>query len=412
MNVITPPLPLTDVDVFAAGRHHDMFDWLRANDPVHWHEDQDTRGFWSLTRYDDLAHAYREHVVFSSAGGVMLGGSFRSEIDTASGRMLVASDPPRQRLLRKVINRAFTPHVIERVAAQVRTRVNLALDRAVADGGVDFATDFATELPAGALMAMIGISHEAAHHLIDLTHRMIGFRDPALAGTGRDERLRLAGIQADIFDFFEDLIRDRRKNPGDDLVSILLRAELNGRPMPEEDVLYNCLNVAVGGNETTAYTACHGLIALMHAPDQYDLLCREPGLLGSALNEILRISSTNSYTHRVTKQDVELRGKLIPAGASVVLWNVSANRDEERFPDPHRFDITRSPNRHITFGTGIHRCVGAALGLTELATLFRRLGSQAARFELAGEVRRLRSNFMLGINHLPVRVVGRDRNGT
>lgn len=409
MTVTSPVIDLNDVDVFAAGKHHEMFDWLRANDPVHWQPESVIPGFWSLTRYDDLVYAYREHTLFSSAGGVMLGGSFRNEVDTASGRMLVASDLPKQRLLRQVVHRAFAPHIVSRVDAQVHSLVDSAIERAVADGGCDFATDIAPELPAGALMALAGISHDEAHHLIGLTHGMIGFRDPALVETAGDERLRLAGIQADIFDFFADLIAERRKDPGDDLVGILLRAEINGRPMPEEDILYNCLNVAVGGNETTAYTACAGVIAMMENPVQHELLCRQPELLlDSALAEVLRMSSTNAYTHRVAKQDVEIRGRQIHAGDSIALWNVSANRDEAQFPDPHRFDITRGQNRHITFGTGIHRCVGAQLGQTELAALFGKLSRTTFRFELAGDISRLRSNFMLGVNHLPVRVAGKN----
>jgi cytochrome P450 len=402
MTAATPTIDLTDVDVFAANRHHEMFDWLRANDPVHWQPSSDVGGFWSITRYDDVAAAYSDHSTFSSAGGVMLGGSFRNEVDTAANRMLVASDPPRQRLLRQVVHRVFAPENIERVAAQVTALVDGALTTALANGGCDFATDIAPELPAGALMAVVGIGHEEAHELIRLTHEMVGYRDPAVTSGGGDERLRLAGIQADIFEFFADLVRARRADPGDDLVGVLLRAEVNGRPLPEEDILYNCLNIAVGGNETTGYTACSGLVALMAHPDQYERLCADPALLDGALTEILRMASTNAYTHRVATRDVEFRGRRIGAGDSVVLWNVSANRDEKRFPEPHRFDLARTPNRHLTFGTGIHRCVGAQLGRTELGTLFRRVIGERARFTPAGEPTRLRSNFMLGITGLPV----------
>jgi cytochrome P450 len=189
----------------------------------------------------------------------------------------------------------------------------------------------------------------------------------------------------------------------------LLRAEVNGRPLPEEDILYNCLNVAVGGNETTPYTACGGMLALMGAPGEYDRLMSHPGLVDSALAEIVRISSVNAYTHRVARTDARVGGRMITAGQSVALWNVAANRDPAQFPDPHRFDITRAPNRHIAFGAGIHRCIGAQFGLTELGELFRGLAGRGLRFELAGDVVRLRSNFMLGISSMPVRVAGKDR---
>ena len=403
MSAPAPTIDLTDVDRFVRGEHHHMFDWLRVNDPVHWHELADGRGFWALTRYRDLVTAYREHTVFSSAGGAMLGGSFRSDLDTAAGLMLVAADPPRHRLLRQVIHRAFAPHVVDRITAEVTALVDAALRRALADGGCDFATDLATALPAGALIGVLGIGAGDAHHLIGLTRKMIGFRDPALVDTTEDadERLRLAGIQADIFEFFADLVRLRRRHPGDGLVDLLLSADLNGHPLTEEEILYNCMNVAVGGNETSSYSACAGILALAEYPAQYRQLL-DGADLDPALNEILRWSSTNAYVQRIAKRDTTLAGRPIRAGDSVTLWNVSANRDPDQFPHPHRFDITRTPNRHLTYGSGVHRCIGAPVAHVELSILFRRLTKQRITFELAGPPTRLRSNFILGITHLPL----------
>jgi cytochrome P450 len=410
MTVNPSLIDLNDPGVFADGQHHEVFDWLRANDPVHWQEPAgDLPGFWSLTRFDDVTQAYRDHAVFSSAAGVMLGGSVRNQVDTASGKMLVASDLPRHRLLRREMHGVFAARIGQRVARQVADLLHPALRRAEADGGCDFAAAVATCLPAGALMAMVGISLEQAHYLIGQTHAMIGFRDPAVAGVPGDDRLRLAGIQAEIFDFFTDLIAERRHDPGDDLIGILLRAEVNGRPLPEETILYNCLNIAVGGNETTPYTACGGMLALIGAPGEYGRLLGQPQLAEQALAEIVRISSVNAYTHRITTADVTVRGRVIQAGQSVALWNAAANRDPSEFRDPHQFDLTRTPNRHIAFGAGIHRCIGARFGLIELGELFRELSVSGLRFELAGDVVRLRSNFMLGIRSMPVRVTGKGR---
>jgi cytochrome P450 len=402
----TVTIDLTDVDAFVGQRHHDMLAWLRDNDPVHWHATADGDGFWALTRYDDVAAAYVDHAALSSEGGPMLGESFRSEADTSAGRMLVASDPPRQRLLRQLIHRAFAPDVIDRIARQVTVLVDAAVDRALADGGCDISTELATELPAGALMAMVGISHEEAHQLIDMTRRMIGFRDPTFVDTtGEDERLRLASIQAEIFEFFSQILRERRRNPGPDLVSILLQAEVNGRRLPEEDILYNCMNVAVGGDETSSYTACAGILALAENPDQHRMLRADPGLLDSAINEMLRWNSTNAYVQRVALRDLEIGGRQIRRGDSVTLWNISANRDERQFAEPYRFLVARSPNRHLSYGVGIHRCIGAGLAHVELTTLFRRLLDGRVQFTVSGPVMWLRSNFILGITSLPVRMV-------
>jgi cytochrome P450 len=401
VSVVT--IDVTDPDAFVRQEHHAMLAWLRENDPVHWHRYGDG-GFWALTRYDDLLTAYRDHTTFSSAGGAMLGGSFRSEADTASNRMLVASDPPRQRLLRQQMHPLFAHDSVTQVSAQVTKLVQAAVDRALADGGCDFATDIAPELPAGALMAMMGLSYEQAHALVDMTRRMIGFRDPNWVDTSDDERLRLAGIQAEILEFFADIARERRRHPtgGDDVVSLLLRAELNGRPLPEADVLYNCMNVAVGGNETSSYTACSGAIALAENPDEWTRLRDDPGLLDSGINEILRWSSTNAYVQRVATRDVELHGRAIRKGDSVTLWNVSANRDERQFPRANEFRVDRSPNRHLTYGSGIHRCIGAPVAQVELPILFRELLDRKVRFTISGEVVRLRSNFILGVTHLPL----------
>lgn len=412
MSTDAPVIDLTDIDRFVRGEHHAMFDWLRAHDPVHRHELPGGPGFWALTRHRDVTDAYRRHTVFSSSGGAMLGGSFRSEADTAAGLMLIATDPPRHRLLRQVIHRTFAPHLVDRIRGEVRRLVDAAVTRAVADGGCDVATDLAPALPTGAVMGVFGVSADEARHLITLTRSMIGFRDPELVdgpiGDGGvpdpDDRLRLAGIQADIFEFFADLVRERERSPGDGLVDILLAADLNGRRVTEDEILYNCLNVAVGGNETSSYTACSGILALTDDPAQHRRLLDDPGLLGPALTEMLRWSSTNAYVQRIATTDVEIDGRLIRAGDSVTLWNVSANRDETEFPDPHRFDITRAPNRHVTYGSGVHRCIGAPVAQDELSILFESLLRNRLTFEPAGDVIRLRSNFMLGFTHMPMHV--------
>jgi cytochrome P450 len=373
---------------------------------VHWNDGPDGAGFWALTRYRDVTAAYHDHNVFSSAGGAMLGGSFRSATDTASGRMLVASDPPRHRMLRQVMHQTFSPERQDEVRRQVRREVDEAFDRLLADGGGDVATDLTLALPAGALMGLLQIDRDAAHHLIQLTRQMIGYQDPLLVDAAADDRLRLAEIQTDIFEFFADLVRERRDRPGDDLVGILVRARVNGRPMHEEDILYNCMNMAVGGNETSSYTACAGILALMANPRQYEVLTGRPEALDSAVNEILRWASTNAYVQRIARRDTEIGGRRIRAGDVVTLWNVSANRDEEVFPDSASFDVLRTPNRHVSYGSGVHRCIGAPVAHTELSILFDRIARSGVLLAPAGEARPLRSNFILGTTRLPVKVVG------
>jgi len=398
-------IDLADPDVFVAGAHHEALKRLRAEEPVYWQETEQG-GFWALTRHEDIVAVYQDAAAFSSAGGAIVGGSFGKSSDTASQRMLVASDPPRHRMLRQVMHRVFTPAIVARVRRQVAVLVDRAVRRMERDGGCDFATDIAPAMPVGAMMAMMAISEADAHRLLTMTRRMIGYRDPEWVDTGDDERLRLAGLQADIFDFFDDLVAERRADPGEDLVSILAAAELNGRPAGVEDVLFNCMNVAVGGNETTSYTACAGILALVDDAHQWELLSGRPEVPDTAVNEMVRWASTNAYVQRVARSTVTIRDKTVRAGDSVTLWNVSANRDDEQFADPDRFDVTRTPNRHVSYGVGVHRCIGATLAGVELSVLFGRLADLGVRFERAGEVRRLRSNFILGTNALPLRIVG------
>ncbi|MEV0911244.1 cytochrome P450 [Streptomyces hokutonensis] len=402
----TTVIDLTDVGLFATNRHHETFRHLRAHAPVYRNPLPDGTGFWALTRYDDVLAAYRDHETFSSAHGAILGGSFRAGGDTASGDMLVASDPPRHRMLRRAMHPPFSPGMVDRVTGQVRSLLREAVERIRREGGCDFALDFAPLLPVGALMALFGVGLDDARHIVSLTRRMVGYRDPALCEQTGDERIRLAHAQSEIFEYFADLLDERRDDPGrDDVIGMLLRAELNGQALDDAQILYNCMNIAVGGNETSSYTTCAGFLALLENPGEWQRLREDPALLPSALEEILRWSSTNAYVQRVAVRDTRVHGVEITGGDIVTLWNVSANRDGDQFTDPDRFDITRNPNRHLSFGSGLHRCIGAPAGNAELAEAFTALMGSGLEFRPAGNPIRLRSNFILGFTSLPVETV-------
>lgn len=400
-------IDLTDVEMFAANRHHEAFRRLRDEAPVYRNLAADGSEFWALTCYEDVLGAYREHDVFSSAHGAILGGSFHKGGDSASGDMLVASDLPRHRMLRRVMHPPFAPRMVDRVAIQVRSLVKRAVNDLSSAGGCDFALDFAPLLPIGALMALFGIGEPDARHLVGLTRKMVGYRDATLSDLSGDERLRLAHAQSEIFEYFTDLLDEwREKAPGDDVLSMLLSSEINGEPLDDTQILYNCMNIAVGGNETSSYTTCSGFLALLEHPGEWLRLRADPSLLPSALEEMLRWSSTNAYVQRVATRDTSVRGVHIPAGDVVTLWNVSANRDPGQFTDPDRFDITRTPNRHLSFGSGIHRCVGAPTGNAEIVEAFTALVDSGLDFRLAGDPVRLRSNFILGFTSMPVEIDG------
>jgi cytochrome P450 len=401
----TAIVDLDDLDLFVSGDPHRAWALLRESAPVYWNPTAGG-GYWALTRYADVAAVYLDPVTFSSRNGTVLGGSYRSGTDTASGQMLICSDAPEHRLLRQVVHQAFGRELMERAASHVRRYLNDALDQLTADGGGDFAGQVAPQLPAGLLAAMFSIGHDDACHLLRLTRTMIGFRDGEYLGTS-GESMTLVGAQVEIFDFLAGLLAARRRDGGgDDLISILLAASTNGRAWSEDQIVYNALNVAVGGNETTPFTASAIVEALIAQPGEADRLHGDPALIDTAVDELFRWTSTNAYVCRTATRDVIVRGTEIPAGATLTLWNSSANRDEEQFPDAGRLDLGRTPNHHLAFGLASHRCIGMSAARMEITVLVEELVRRGLRFALAGDIERLRSNFMLGIKHLPVEVTG------
>jgi cytochrome P450 len=399
----TALIDLDDLDLFVSGDPHAAWAWLREHAPVYWNATADG-GYWALTTYADVSAVYRDPAAFSSKDGTVLGGSFRSATDTATGQMLICSDPPEHRLLRQHVHKAFGKSMMHAAAERVRAYLSDALDRLTADGGGDFATDVAPTLPAGLLAAMFGIGRADALHLLRLTRTMIGFRDEEYVRTS-GEAMTLVGAQVEIFDFLAELLDRRRADPGEDLVSILLAAETNGRGLTESQILYNALNVAVGGNETTPFTASAIVETLIGHPEEERRLHDDPGLIGTAVDEFFRWTSTNAYVRRTTTKEVVLRGIRIPAGQTLTLWNASANRDENAFPHADRLDLGRSPNHHLAFGVANHRCVGMPAAWMEISMLVEELVRRRLRFRPSGGIERLASNFMLGIKHLPVEVV-------
>jgi cytochrome P450 len=175
--------------------------------------------------------------------------------------------------------------------------------------------------------------------------------------------------------------------------------------MSESEILYNCMNVAVGGNETTAHTASWTPIMFLDHPEEYERLLADPDLLGTAMEEIFRYTATNTYVQRHTTTALEIRGQRIEEGDAVTLWNPSANRDSDAFPDPDVFDVARTPNKHLTFGLGHHHCIGAVVARLEMETLLEEMVRRQLRFRIAGPVERLHSNFAYGVRHLPVEIL-------
>ncbi len=395
---------LCDLDRFAGAQHHEMFEVLRAEDPVHWTPEPDGPGFWSITKHADLVQVNRDHETFSAEKGGITLHEFDLEPGNVDmrGKIMVMTDPPRHTRYRLLVNKGFTPRMIGMLEAHLAYRAELIIDSVIERGECEFVTDLAAELPLQAIAEIMGVPQEERHLLFDWTNAMIGADDPEY---NKDENNRAVAqaAAAELYLYAAALGEARRNDPREDVVTRLINAEIDGDKLTSEEFELFILLLAVAGNETTRNATAHGMHALMTHPDQFALLCERPELLPTAIEEILRWASPVLYFRRQATRDYELRDKTIKAGDKVAMWFVSGNRDEEVFEDPFSFDITRAPNDHIAFGGGgAHFCLGANLARLELRLLFEQIAQRMPDMRIAGDVERLRSNFIGGIKHIPV----------
>ena len=398
---------LLDPDVFRTGQHHEMFRVLRAEDPVHWSDEPDGPGFWSVTRHADLIEVNREPQLFSSAEqGISI-----QDIgdDNAMVReMMLYMDPPRHTRYRRLVNKGFTPRMIGLLETGLRTKSQLILDNVVEKGSCDFVIDISAELPLQAIAELMGVPAEDRHKLFEWSNRMIGIDDPEFEG----DRDNAGEAAAELYMYANSLAAQKRESLTDDILSKLLGSEIDGDALTETEFDMFFMLLAVAGNETTRNATSHGMRALLDNPDQFDKLKANPELLPSAIEEILRWATPVLHFRRTAMEDYELGGKQIKKGDKVVIWHISANRDEAVFDDPYRFDIERSPNDHIAFGGGgAHFCLGANLARMELNLIFSEILNRVPDMTANGETEYLRSNFIGGIKHMPVRFTPGSRVG-
>ncbi len=407
MHVERENIDLLDRDRFTQGIPHEWFTWLRANEPVYHHPEPGGPGFWVITKYDDVVACNRDAQSFSSAqryGGVVgLEGPTESPPGMeAGGNMMLFMDPPDHTRYRKLVNRGFTPRMIGGLETHVRELTARIVDDARAKGDCDFVVDVAAELPLEVIAELIGVPHEDRHKIFDWSNRMVGSEDPEYLVSPD----RVMEAQVEMFTFAQQLADRRRAEPSDDIVSALLEAEIDGDRLTDLDFNMFFMLLAVAGNETTRNAIAHGMNAFLEHPDQYELLASDPEThLPGATEEILRWASPVMYFRRNAVRDVEVRDQEIKAGEKISLWYISANRDEDVFDDPFTFDITRDPNPHIAFGGGgPHFCLGSQLARLEIRVLFEQLVERVPRIDALDAPDRLRSNFIGGIKHLPVRL--------
>jgi cytochrome P450 len=390
-------IDLTDPDLYAHGDPHAAWRWLREHDPVHWHPPSgDFPGFWALTKYDDVRAVYHDHANFSSTGGIILRPETYGD-DPGGGRTLALTDPPHHRELRALVDAWFAPRAIRVLDAEMRDIAHDVVTRALELERCDFAAEIAARVPLYVICTMLGVPRNDWERIFSLTNEAFGADDPA-------ER---RGGHLEILQYFDDIAAARAKSPSDDLVSVLATAKIDGRKLTADEVLLNCDNLLIGGTENTRIAAAGGMLAFIQHPDQWQALSTKPKLLHSAVEEVLRWTSSATHIMRTATAPVTMHGRRIEAGERVTLWNPSANRDKDVFDDPDCFSVCRKPNRHIALGTGEHFCLGGTLGRAELRVLYEELLRSTERLELDGTPVMLSSIIVNGPERLPVRLTPR-----
>ena len=390
---------LSNPDSFENGFPHDHFRRLRAEDPVHWHEGDrfGGRGYWVLSRYDDIKYVSKNPRMFVSGEGNQIEDPLPGQLDVA--RSMIIMDPPDHPKNRKLVSEFFTPRQVGEKEVQVRETVRAILDNVAAKGECDFVTDVAAELPLQVICEFLGVAHEDRQIVFEQSNRLLGSEDPEYGNS----RAHAAVAAIEIFKFAYKLLQARRQQPENDLVTHLVEAQNSGESLSDLDFGSFFLLLAVAGNETTRNLITHGMMLLIQNPKARERLIREPGRIPSAVEEMLRMIAPVMYFRRTATADTEIRGVRIRAGDKPTLWYPSANRDEEHFEDPDRFDIARDPNEHLGFGVGQHFCLGASLARLEIRVMFEELLRRLPDIEHNGPPRMLRSHFIDGVKSMPVR---------
>jgi hypothetical protein len=378
---------------------------LRREDPVHYVEREDGDSYWAVTRYQDIVAIEGNPEVFRNEPKSTL------DVDKQNGlRMIVAMDPPDHTAHRAFAKSYFMPRNIEWVRRYAEEIVSEAFDRVMARNGevLDLQSDVANQVPTAVISAFLGAPRESWPDIIKYTDTIINANDPRVRGNQTvAETTGMAGMQ--LFQICAGILADRRENPRDDFPTALVNARINGEPISEIELISWVLILLTAGHETTQSTFGMGVKTLLDHPDQLAKLRADPKLLPSAIEEMLRYLSPAIHFVRTPNRDVEMHGKRIRAGEHLVMCYPSANRDPTIFKNPDSFDISRSPNRHLAFGTGPHLCLGMHLARLELRVMFEQFLLRVEHIEAAGEPERVFGNPTGGYKHFPVRMTVRPK---
>lgn len=392
---------LADPDTFVDGVPHEALAALRRTDPVHWQPMPGEPGFWAVLRHADVVHVARHPEIFSSqAGGITVEDPDAARLQRMRS-MLLAMDPPRHGAHRAPLAGHFRPRAIAGLEAGVRQTCRAVMAEARERGEVEFVGDVAAHLPTRVIGEVFGLPRGDWEYLRKLAERITAGQDPELGDEG--------DAAAEMACYAMELARARRHGRGigagsGDLTDAILEARFDGRPMSEGDFGGFFVQLVTAGNDTTRGVLSSGLLTLLRHPEQLAALRDDPGLLPGAVEEMVRYDNPLHYFRRTAVVDTELSGTVIRAGEKVAMYYTSANRDEEVFAGPQAFDIRRDPNPHLSFGTGVHFCLGAHLARLEIRVFFAELLQAFGSIDLSGNPARIRSNLNNSLKRLPVRL--------
>jgi len=398
-------IDLCNPDYFNEGVPHHWFRALREQDPVHWQEEADGAGFWAITKYEDVKAISRQPRLFSSWQGCTNIFELNEEELAGSRLLMLNMDPPQHAKFRRLVSAGFTPKRIAAMEPHLRELARRTVDRIAERGECEFVADVASRIPMETICEMLGVPESDRQHIYDVSNKLIGFDDPEFQTSMDDGRV----ASTELFMYASQLGEEKKRCPHDDLATILINAEVDGEKLSEIEFQSFFLLLSIAGNETTRTVTAQGMRLLSAHPALKHRVVQDLSLLPRAIEEILRYNPAVIHFRRTLTEDVELRGKRIRKGQKVVLWYPSANRDEEIYAEPDRFDIDRWPNEHLAFGVGEHYCLGASLARLQLNTIFSELFRRLPDIEVDGPVRYLRSNFIDGIKEMHVRFTPESR---
>ena len=396
--VLAEPLAYTDEPRLHAALTH-----LRANAPVSWVDVANYRPFWAITKHADIMDIERNNMLFTNWPRPVLMTVASDQLQAAAGvRTLIHMDDPQHRVVRAIGADWFRPKAMRALKVRIDELAKAYVDKMVAVGPeCDFTQEVAVNYPLYVIMSLLGIPESDFPLMLKLTQELFGSADAEFKrGTTNEDQLPAL---FDMFRYFNAVTASRREHPTDDLASAIANARIGGEPLSDIDTVSYYLIVATAGHDTTSATISGGLHALIDNPDQLQRLRDDLGLMPLATEEMIRWVTPVKEFMRTAAQDTTVRGVPIAAGESVLLSYASANRDEDVFDEPFRFDVGRDPNKHLAFGYGVHFCLGAALARMEVASFFTELLPRLESIELTGDPQFVATTFVGGLKHLPVR---------